>query len=156
SRQSNQKRITTRLVSRHGWLRRPVIVMECIRARSKAAALLVFLLLTPLAGVHAQSGSRLRIENRIVNTATETIPAELGHFDVPQNYRHPSGKTITLAFIRFKSTEANAGAPILYLAGGPGTSGTTYATRPKFEPYLTLRQFGDVIALDQRGTGLSA
>ena len=128
---------------------------ENIRGRLKAAALLLVLLLTPFVVARAQSGSKLRIEDRVVHTATETIPAEVGHFEVPQNYHHPSGKAITLAFIRFKSTEVNPGAPILYLAGGPGTSGITYATGPKFEPYLTLRQFGDVIALDQRGTGLS-
>jgi len=96
-----------------------------------------------------------KLETRLVHTFTDEIKPELGRFSVPENYREPSRKRIDLAFIRFRTTASNPGAPILFLAGGPGTSGIDYASGPRFEPFLVLRQFGDIIALDQRGTGLS-
>ena len=103
----------------------------------------------------AQSSANLRFEHYVIQTGQERIVAELGRFDVPENHRQPKGKRITLAFVRIKATGRVAGAPILYLAGGPGTSGIADIASPRFEAYLSLRKFGDVIALDQRGTGSS-
>ena len=63
---------------------------------------------------------------------------------------------IELAFVRFPSTSAYAGPPIIYLAGGPGGSGIALARNPRFPVFMAMRAAGDVIALDQRGTGLSS
>ena len=44
---------------------------------------------------------------------------------------HTGGESLWRSFaIR----QANPGTPILYLAGGPGTSGIDYATSLRFEP----------------------
>jgi pimeloyl-ACP methyl ester carboxylesterase len=43
----------------------------------------------------------------------------------------------------------------VYLAGGPGGSGIETARRERFPMFMALREVADVIALDQRGTGLS-
>jgi pimeloyl-ACP methyl ester carboxylesterase len=85
-----------------------------------------------------------------------SIDAELGSFTVPERRANPSSRRITLRFVRFRSTAAKPGAPIVYLAGGPGASGIRTAGGPRFPLFMALRALGDVIALDQRGVGQSA
>ena len=57
--------------------------------------------------------------------------------------------------MRFKSTAKTPGPPIVYLAGGPGGSGIGAAVGSRFPLFMALREIGDVIAFDQRGTGHS-
>ena len=83
------------------------------------------------------------------------IPAELGSMQVPEQRGNPSSRMITLRFVRFRSTAANPGPPIVYLAGGPGASGIATAAGARFPIFQALREVADVIALDQRGTGRS-
>jgi len=83
------------------------------------------------------------------------IAAELGEFHVPENRRKADSKTITLRFVRFKSTAAKPGFPIVYLAGGPGGSGIEALRGTRFPLAMALREFGDVIAFDQRGVNKS-
>lgn len=84
-----------------------------------------------------------------------TVDAETGRFRVPENRDRPGGRTIGLAFVRFPSTNPTPGPPIVYLAGGPGGSGTDAAKGSRFDLFQELRSVADVIAFDQRGTGLS-
>lgn len=88
------------------------------------------------------------------NTGIE-VPAELGAFQVPEQRSNPASRKITLRFVRFRSTSANPGPPIVYLAGGPGASGIATAAGPRFPVFQALREVADVIALDQRGVGRS-
>lgn len=83
------------------------------------------------------------------------VNAEKGSFKVPENRLNDNSRDITLSFVRFKSTNPNPGAPIIYLAGGPGGSGISTARGERFELFMALREIADVIALDQRGTGMS-
>jgi pimeloyl-ACP methyl ester carboxylesterase len=85
-----------------------------------------------------------------------TIQAEMGEFDVPERRGNPRSRMITLRFVRLRSTASVPGAPIIYLAGGPGASGIRAASGPRFPLFMALRALGDVIALDQRGVGASA
>jgi pimeloyl-ACP methyl ester carboxylesterase len=89
------------------------------------------------------------------NDKGEKVDAELGVLLVPENRRDPQSNLIELAFVRFKSTAKNPGAPIVYLAGGPGGSGSGTATGTRFPLFMAMREVGDVIAFDQRGTGMS-
>ncbi|NQE64289.1 alpha/beta hydrolase [Caulobacter sp. RHG1] len=82
--------------------------------------------------------------------------AERGFFEVPEDRRDPSSRKIRLGYVRFASTAAKPGPPIIYLAGGPGGEGTGAATGPRFPIFMALREVADVIAFDQRGTGLSS
>ena len=84
-----------------------------------------------------------------------TAEAETGRFQVPENRARPDGRTIGLAFVRFPSTSPAPGPPIVYLAGGPGGAGTDAARGTRFDLFQALRSVADVIAFDQRGTGLS-
>lgn len=83
------------------------------------------------------------------------VEAERGEFEVPENRADPASRRIRIGFVRFKSTAANPGPPIVYLAGGPGASGVGAAQGARFPLFMALREQGDVIALDQRGIGLS-
>ncbi len=86
----------------------------------------------------------------------EETDAERGFLDVPEDRRDPSSRKIRLGYIRFASTAARPGPPIVYLAGGPGGEGSGAATGPRFPIFMALRAVADVIAFDQRGTGMSS
>jgi pimeloyl-ACP methyl ester carboxylesterase len=81
--------------------------------------------------------------------------AEEGRLSVPESRRRPTGRTLELRFVRFVSTSASKGPPIVYLAGGPGASGIWSASGDRNGLFMKRRGAGDVIALDQRGAGLS-
>lgn len=121
----------------------------------KLRFLLVGILFTALTFVQAQSDKLMIEPYTFTNAKGEEVAAELGKFAVPENRKTPEGNTIELHFVRFKSTNPNPSFPIVYLAGGPGGSGINTAKGPRFELFMALREIADVIAFDQRGTGLS-
>lgn len=92
---------------------------------------------------------------QFISAAGDTVSAELGHLRVSENRLTPDSRTIELALVRFRSTAEQPGDPIVYLAGGPGGSGIQAARGNRFPAFMALRAAGDVIALDQRGTGRS-
>ncbi|HVS04384.1 MAG TPA: alpha/beta fold hydrolase [Thermoanaerobaculia bacterium] len=83
------------------------------------------------------------------------VAAELGALRVPENRGREGGRTLELRYVRFAASGADPGPPIVYLAGGPGVSATRTAKGPRFPLFMALREHGDVIAFDQRNTGLS-
>ncbi|MEM1080847.1 MAG: alpha/beta fold hydrolase [Pseudomonadota bacterium] len=84
----------------------------------------------------------------------EVIAAYQGRFSVPASAQHPA-ESMSLHYLRFPQIGDSVGSPIVYLAGGPGGSGSATASGRRFELFMALREFGDVIAFDQRGTGQS-
>lgn len=84
-----------------------------------------------------------------------SVEAERGRFSVPENRADPDSRRIEISFVRFRSTAAQPGNPIVYLAGGPGGAGTGAAQGARFDIFMALRAQADVIAFDQRGAGLS-
>jgi pimeloyl-ACP methyl ester carboxylesterase len=82
----------------------------------------------------------------------KTIDAEEGRLRVPLRHGDPGSDSIGIHFVRFASTSDNPGPPIVYLAGGPGGSGSYSASGDRWILFQTLREVADVIALDQRGT----
>jgi len=83
------------------------------------------------------------------------VDAERGVFEVPEDRRDPKSRRIKLTYVKFASMAAKPGPPIIYLAGGPGGTATGTATGPRWPIFMALREVSDVIAFDQRGTGLS-
>jgi pimeloyl-ACP methyl ester carboxylesterase len=101
-------------------------------------------------------GQNLQIEPyQFKSKSNVTVQAELGTFNVIEDRTTGKNDSIQLSFVRFKSTNANPGSPIVYLSGGPGGSGTGTAQGNRFELFMKLREVADVIAFDQRGTGMS-
>ena len=86
----------------------------------------------------------------------EKVAAELGSMEVPENRTEVDSRKITIRFLRFKSRASTPGTPIVYLAGGPGGSGTGAARGRRWAMFDRLRDVADVIILDQRGTGMSS
>src|SRR5215216_1486879 len=119
--------------------------------------LLAISLLTTAITIHAQpKAGALKIKPyTFENGKGEKVEAELGTLLVPENRSDPESNLIELAFVRFKSTGKTPGPPIVYLAGGPGGSGSGTAAGSRFPLFMAMREIGDVIAFDQRGTGLS-
>jgi pimeloyl-ACP methyl ester carboxylesterase len=118
------------------------------------AAGIILLFLSP--GLAQEKAGDLKVEPYVFeNSQKEKVDAELGHLLVPENRRNPKSKLIQLAFVRFKSTSENPGSPIIYLSGGPGNSGIQQARGRRFPLFMALREIADVIALDQRSTGMS-
>lgn len=87
----------------------------------------------------------------------QSHPAKLGHLRVPENRQKNSGRLIRIAFVRLKSSSPHPGSPIVYLSGGPGVPASGMARVPVYyDLFEKLRRVGDVILLDQRGSGLSS
>lgn len=85
----------------------------------------------------------------------EEVEAFRGELSVPENRAKKNSREIPIRYVRFPATGETPGAPIVYLAGGPGGSGIATAKWRRFPLFMAMREFGDVIALDQRGTGES-
>ena len=123
---------------------------------SKTIQLLTCLLLLALPIAAQQKSGTLKLKPyTFENSKGEKVDSEFGALSVPEKRGDPNSNLIELAFVRFKSTSKNPGPPIVYLAGGPGGSGIGTATGSRFPLFMALREIGDVIAFDQRGTGYS-
>jgi len=88
------------------------------------------------------------------NSGEQTAAFE-GHLMVPENRNNKNSRLIRVNYVRFPATGTSRGAPIVYLAGGPGGSGIGTAKWRRFPLFMAMREFADVIALDQRGAGAS-
>lgn len=119
-----------------------------------SAALPIILLagLSSIAEAQPRSG-----ETAIVfeSDAGDTVDAFEGSLSVPENRKAANSRQITLKYVRFPATGETSGEPIVYLSGGPGGSGIQTAKYRRFPLFMAMREFGDVIAFDQRGTGAS-
>jgi len=96
--------------------------------------------------------SALPREPRRFRAGAVTYEADVGLVPVPLDHARDDGPRIQLAVARLKSTASEPGAPIVFLAGGPGEGATNMADSPIWAAYLEL---GDVLLVDQRGTGRS-
>ena len=116
-----------------------------------------FILILLLIGIQPLLfGQNLQIEPyQFISKSKDTVQAELGTFKVLEHRTNGKNDSIQLSFVRFKSTNHKPGRPIVYLSGGPGGSGTGTAQGNRFELFMKLREVADVIAFDQRGTGMS-
>ncbi|RMB04499.1 alpha/beta fold hydrolase [Eilatimonas milleporae] len=85
----------------------------------------------------------------------DSVEAYRGQFQVPENRGNDRSRLLNLQYVRFPAIGDKTGVPIVYLAGGPGGSGIATAKRNRFPLFMAMRAYGDVIALDQRGTGAS-
>lgn len=98
----------------------------------------------------------LRFEPYVIELRDgQKIEAEMGRLLVPEKRGKRTSKLIELAFVRLKSTAGRPGIPLIYLEGGPGGSGINAVKGPASPLLTALRETGDVILLDQRGTGAS-
>lgn len=111
----------------------------------------------PSAWVVTARGDSLSIDHvtQVVNSSARN--ALLLTLRVPERRGSGSSPTatrrITLRAVRFPALSEKPGAPIVFLAGGPGDAGTRAVSTMPTALLDSLRILGDVIAFDQRGTG---
>lgn len=77
---------------------------------------------------------------------------------VPEDHSKPEGRTFELFYLKLHSRQQPAAStPMVYLSGGPGSSGSYELTaNPLLKQNIDrVRETRDVIAYDQRGTGFS-
>ena len=126
----------------------------------KAALMVAATALLAATGSAAQSGdpARLRFEPHTLRLGDGTeIAVERGTLRVPERRSARGSDSIELAVIRLPAKSPRPGAPILYLNGDPGAMPASRvlqvaALHPAFD---RLRESGDVLVMDYRGSGLS-
>ena len=100
-------------------------------------------------------GCRVR---RTAGTEVEGKTYSCGVVVVPENHDKPDGRTIELFYLKLHSASATpASDPLVYLAGGPGSTGSYELTANPglYKSMNEIRKDRDIIAYDQRGTGYS-
>ena len=83
------------------------------------------------------------------------IVIERGRLVVNEDRTDDLSNRIEIYFERMKRQSNTSYAPILFLAGGPGSSATAIGRTEYFYLFRELSKYTDVILLDQRGTGNS-
>ncbi|HCM75306.1 MAG TPA: alpha/beta hydrolase [Cytophagales bacterium] len=78
---------------------------------------------------------------------------QCGTLEVPENYKNPQGKSITIAYAILKAEHATSKYPVIHLAGGPGGEALYDLNRWIDNP---IREERDFIVFDQRGVGYSS
>lgn len=83
--------------------------------------------------------------------------AQIALLPVRETRSSPGSRFIRVAVIRLPAHEAPHGAPpIVFLSGGPGIPASALARVPVyFDLFSKLQAVGDVLLIDQRGSGLS-
>lgn len=78
-----------------------------------------------------------------------------GRVTVLESRARPDGPTLQLAVVRLRRSDLPAGRPHVLLAGGPGDSGVRVALALATQGGAALAEVldGDLIGIDQRGTG---
>ena len=82
------------------------------------------------------------------------VAGERGRLVVPMRRGGAADGRVELAFFRLPASDPRrAGDPTVFLSGGPGLSGIAAGRGRLFDLFQSLRSTGDVILLDQRGSG---
>lgn len=77
-----------------------------------------------------------------------------GTLEVPEDREHPEGRRLSLPVIVLPAIDgASGGPPLFELLGGPGL-GATIAVDVFANDLRPLRSVGDVVLIDQRGSGV--
>lgn len=99
--------------------------------------------------------ARLTVEPKTFTSRSGVkVQAEVGTLKVSENRENPKAATISISYIKLKGQENSAGTPLFYLEGGPGSSCTWQAENPDMlENWVPFLAQGDVVLIDQRGTG---
>jgi pimeloyl-ACP methyl ester carboxylesterase len=85
---------------------------------------------------------------------TAATEPESFRIEVPENREKKNSRPLSLAVARFAAAATDRTIPLIYVSGGSG-AGISAVTGPRRSFFEALRQLGDVVAFDIRGTGLS-
>jgi pimeloyl-ACP methyl ester carboxylesterase len=136
------------------------VILTSIIATSSATLVSLSAIASEPAGQIASSHSTATYPNEkpvVFENDGIKVDAFEGSIQVLENRSEKNSRLIAVHYLRFPSTSKKPGSPVVYLSGGPGGSGISTVSYPgfRFPLFMAMREFGDVIALDQRGTGKS-
>jgi pimeloyl-ACP methyl ester carboxylesterase len=83
-----------------------------------------------------------------------TTEPEAFRIAVPENREKKNSRPLSLAVARFAASGTDRTIPLIYVSGGGG-AGISAVTGPRRPFFEALRQLGDVVTFDIRGTGRS-
>ena len=101
--------------------------------------------------------SRANENTNIENCHLDGIRTQVtcGSLLVPENYKQPEGKKISINFAVLPAIDNSENKePLMFLAGGPGQAAVELAAHI-INSFAEIRKTRDIILVDQRGTGLS-
>ncbi len=101
--------------------------------------------------------SRANENTNIENCHLDGIRTQVtcGSLLVPENYKQPEGKKISINFAVLPAIDNSKNKePLMFLAGGPGQAAVELAAHI-INSFAEIRKTRDIILVDQRGTGLS-
>ena len=106
-------------------------------------------------GPGSESSGALSLKRHyFVLNGLRRVAGQWGELAVPENRRNARSRQIQVTFGRLQSARNSTGVPIFFIAGGPGASGIgSFAGNAGW--LLPLRSFGDIVLVEQRGTGHS-
>ncbi len=97
----------------------------------------------------------VRSEEKMVQIpGVGALTLTLGYLTVPENRGDPASRLVDIAFLKIPREPGASGPPLVYLAGGPGDAGISEDPQT-LRFWAQARGIGDVVLLDQRGTGRS-
>ena len=85
----------------------------------------------------------------------DSLVIESGRLVVSEFHKDTSSNHIEVYFNRIKTKASNPKSPIVFLAGGPGSSATQVGRTKYFYLFKELSKEADIILIDQRETGQS-
>jgi pimeloyl-ACP methyl ester carboxylesterase len=97
-------------------------------------------------------GVALLLATLLAAVRLQQIGASIETFQTRDNRGASHAQSNHLAFVRLSAKSTTKAPPIVYLAGGPGGSGILTLLGRRQPVFMAMREFGEVIALDQRGT----
>ncbi len=99
-------------------------------------------------------GAQATIESADCVARPPATIASCGYVSLPQDYADPAGGRIEIYYTQIHS-RGDMPDPLVYLVGGPGSSGTQLLP-VSYDKYLhAFAAERDIIIIDQRGTGFS-
>ena len=94
-------------------------------------------------------------ESYLVNYWGDSLSVDSGKIVVPEFSKDTTSNHIELFFNRIKSNSSTPKSPIVFLAGGPGSSAVEIGKTKYFYLFKELSKDRDILLIDQRGTGQS-
>ena len=91
----------------------------------------------------------------LINYWGDSLLVDSGRIVVPEFHNDTTSNHIELFFYRIKSNSKKPSSPIVFLAGGPGSSSTAIGKTKYFYLFKELSKTRDILLIDQRGTGAS-
>jgi pimeloyl-ACP methyl ester carboxylesterase len=110
---------------------------------------------SPAAPADYVDGRRLALERHyFVLNDGRRVSGRWGELSVPENWNDPRSRNIQLTFGLLPSTSSGDSSAIFFIAGGPGASGIgSFAGNARL--LQPLRRFGNLLLVEQRGSGFS-